>query len=181
VAPDLATGAYPQDAEDVAVLRDAGVTTVLNLCDDVEYAPGARAEVERAYAAAGIVEHRLTSEDYGNLAPEVLEEGARVAGAALDAGERVYVHCRAGWQRSATVAAAALVVRDGLGPARGPGGDRGAPPAGPPARAPGVRSAAVVARPVGLAAVALTYDVVDVFTDRPFAGNRWPSSTAAPT
>ena len=83
VAADLATGAYPQDAGDVAVLREAGVTTVLNLCDDVEYAPGARAEVERAYAAAGIVEHRLVSEDYGNLAPEVLEEGARVAGAAL--------------------------------------------------------------------------------------------------
>ncbi len=116
VAPDLATGAYPQDAGDVAALHAAGVTTVLNLCDDHEYAPGARTAVERAYAAAGIVEHRLASEDYGNLAPEVLEEGARVAGAALDAGGRVYVHCRAGWQRSATVVAAALVVRDGLDP-----------------------------------------------------------------
>jgi protein-tyrosine phosphatase len=32
----------------------------------------------------------------------------------LDAGERVYVHCRAGWQRSAAVATAVLARREGI-------------------------------------------------------------------
>ena len=32
----------------------------------------------------------------------------------LEAGRRVYVHCRAGWQRSATVAAGVLALREGL-------------------------------------------------------------------
>lgn len=114
VAPGLFTGSYPQDAADVDALRSAGITTVVNLCRDEEYRPGARAVVTAAYAGAGIVEHRLSSVDYGGLAPELLDRGAAVAAAALDAGGTVYVHCRAGWQRSATVAAATLVVRDGI-------------------------------------------------------------------
>ena len=32
----------------------------------------------------------------------------------LEAGERVYLHCRAGWQRSAAVAAAVVARRDGI-------------------------------------------------------------------
>lgn len=114
VAPALFTGSYPQDAADVAALHAVGITTVVNLCRDEEYRPGARAAVAAAYAEAGIVEHRLSSVDYGGLAPELLERGAATAAAALDAGHRVYVHCRAGWQRSATVAAATLVARDGI-------------------------------------------------------------------
>lgn len=114
VAPALFTGSYPQDAADVAALRDAGITAVVNLCRDEEYRPGARVAVAAAYAEAGIVEHRLASVDYGGLAPELLERGVATAAAALDAGHRVYLHCRAGWQRSATVAAATLVARDGI-------------------------------------------------------------------
>lgn len=117
VAPGLATGAYPQDAHDVAVLAAAGITTVVNLCRDEEYRSGARAEVGRAYSAAGIVEHRLGSVDYGSVSPELLDRGTELVLGALEAGGVVYVHCRAGWQRSATLAAAALTVRDGVDPA----------------------------------------------------------------
>lgn len=117
VAPGLCTGAQPQDAGDVAALVAGGVTSVVNLCADEEYRPGARAEVAAAWAAAGVVERRLSSVDFGGLPPALLEEGARAVAAELDAGERVYLHCRAGWQRSATVAAAVLVVRDGAEPA----------------------------------------------------------------
>lgn len=117
VAPGLCTGAHPQDAGDVAALLAGGVTSVVNLCADAEYGPGARAEVEAAWASAGVVERRIVSVDLGGLPPALLEEGARAVAAGLDAGERVYLHCRAGWQRSATVAAAVLVVRDGAEPA----------------------------------------------------------------
>jgi protein-tyrosine phosphatase len=32
----------------------------------------------------------------------------------LREGQNVYVHCRAGWQRSAAIAAALIAVRDGV-------------------------------------------------------------------
>jgi atypical dual specificity phosphatase len=118
VAPGLVTGAHPQDAADVAQLRAEGVTHVVNLCRDEEYPRGARVAVEDAYAAAGMTEFRLGSVDYGNLAPALIDAGVAAVGDALDAGGRVYLHCRAGWQRSATVAAAVLVTRDDIEPAR---------------------------------------------------------------
>ncbi len=114
VAEDLLIGAYPQDAEDVAALRDCGVTRVLNLVQDIEYDPGGRDACVLALAQAGIEEHRIEVVDFGNLLPGHIELATRVALGWLDAGERVYVHCRAGMQRSATVAAAIVMLRDGL-------------------------------------------------------------------
>ncbi len=112
----LLTGSQPGDAYDVAVLRDAGVTAVVNLCDEVEYPDGAREEVVAAYAAAGITEERFETEDYGHLLPGLLEKTSGALLELLDAGEVVYLHCRAGWQRSATVAAAAIARRGAMEP-----------------------------------------------------------------
>jgi atypical dual specificity phosphatase len=114
VADNLLIGAYPQDAGDVAALRAAGVTRVLNLVQDAEYEDGGRDACMRALADAGIDEQRIEVIDYGNLLPGHLELATRTALAWLDDGERVYVHCRAGMQRSATVAAALVMLRDGL-------------------------------------------------------------------
>jgi protein-tyrosine phosphatase len=114
VADDLLIGAYPQDAGDVAALREAGVTRVLNLVQDSEYDPGGRDACVLALAGAGIGEERMEVVDYGNLPREHIERATRRALAWLDEGERVYIHCRAGMQRSATVAAAVVMLRDGL-------------------------------------------------------------------
>jgi atypical dual specificity phosphatase len=112
----LLTGSLPTDAGDVAALREEGVTAVVNLCSESEYEPGERAAVVAAYADAGISERRFETEDYGNLMPGLLE---RASGAALELmqdGDVVYLHCRAGWQRSAAVAAATIARRDGIEP-----------------------------------------------------------------
>jgi protein-tyrosine phosphatase len=114
VADDLLIGAYPQDGDDVAALREAGVTRVLNLVQDLEYEAGGRDACVLALAGAGIEEHRIELIDYGNLLPGDIELATRTALRWLDEGERVYVHCRAGMQRSATVAAALVMLRDGL-------------------------------------------------------------------
>jgi predicted protein tyrosine phosphatase len=114
VRDDVLVGAYPLDASDVTVLQRLGVTQILNLTEDGEYQPGQRPEVESALAAAGISETRLMLVDYGHLPPEALEEAVQTVNGWLDAGERTYVHCRAGWQRSAAVAAGVVAVRTGV-------------------------------------------------------------------
>lgn len=113
VLDDLLVGAYPLDGADVATLERMGVRRVLNLTQDEEYRPGDRDEVERALSAAGIEERRLRLPDYGGLPPEVLEAAVQEVNDSLDAGMRTYLHCRAGWQRSAAVAAGVVAVRTG--------------------------------------------------------------------
>jgi phosphoglycolate phosphatase-like HAD superfamily hydrolase len=43
-----------------------------------------------------------------------IEDAAQAVVRWLDEGERVYVHCRAGWQRSATVVAAIVALREDI-------------------------------------------------------------------
>ena len=117
VGDDLLMGAYPQDADDVAALSGAGVTAIFNLVQDVEYElEGGRDACATALAQAGISEERVEVVDYGNLLPDHIELAVRTVSAWLEEGERVYVHCRAGMQRSATVAAAIVAVHEGVEP-----------------------------------------------------------------
>lgn len=112
VHDELLVGAYPLDLDDVGMLERLGVRRVLNLVEDREYAPGQRPQVASAFSDAGIKETRMTLEDYGHLPPEALEEAVQTVLGWLRDGERSYVHCRAGWQRSAAVAAGVVAVRD---------------------------------------------------------------------
>jgi protein-tyrosine phosphatase len=110
----LIVGALPLDEADVRMLAALGVSRVLNLVEDAEYGRGARRKVERALSSRGIKEARLSTEDYGGLTPALLEQGTTQVNRWLDDGEVVYLHCRAGWQRSAAVAAGAIALRDDI-------------------------------------------------------------------
>ena len=114
VLDDLLIGANPLDAEDVAMLDWIGVDRILNLVEDGEYGPGERQAVQEALAGAGIEERRLALTDYGGLPPDELEAAVQDVRAWLEEGVRTYVHCRAGWQRSAAVAAGVIALRDGI-------------------------------------------------------------------
>jgi atypical dual specificity phosphatase len=116
VGDGLVMGAYPQDADDVAALVADGITRVFNLVQDLEYDPGARDACVAALESAGIAERRVELVDYGSLSPDQIESAAQTVIAWLDEGERVYVHCRAGWQRSAAVVAAVVTLREDLDP-----------------------------------------------------------------
>jgi predicted protein tyrosine phosphatase len=83
--------------------------------EDREYRPGERARLETAYLAAGIEERRLSLVDYGGLPGSGLESAVQQVLQWLGEGKRVYVHCRAGWQRSAAIAAGVVAIRDGVG------------------------------------------------------------------
>ena len=115
VHPDLLIGAYPLDDEDVAMIAHLGVDRILNLVQDSEYRDGDRAVVEAALERAGIEEQRLDLTDYGGLPSTEIEEAVRRVLEWLSAGHRVYLHCRAGWQRSAAIAAGVVAIREGLG------------------------------------------------------------------
>ncbi len=52
--------------------------------------------------------------DYGGLSAEQLEAAVQQVNGWLDQGIRSYVHCRAGWQRSAAVAAGVVALRKHL-------------------------------------------------------------------
>jgi predicted protein tyrosine phosphatase len=110
VFPELVIGAYPLDADDVAALAARGIRRVLNLSQDSEYRDGERAAVERALAEHGIEETRLGITDFGHLPADQLDEAIRIVVAWMDECVPSYVHCRAGYQRSASVAAGAVAV-----------------------------------------------------------------------
>jgi atypical dual specificity phosphatase len=110
----LIVGALPLDEADVRMLAALGVSRVLNLVEDAEYGRGARRKVERTLAKEGIEELRLSTEDYGALTPDLLEQGTAQVNHWIDDGEIVYLHCRAGWQRSVAVAAGAIALREGI-------------------------------------------------------------------
>ncbi|MDQ6819513.1 MAG: dual specificity protein phosphatase family protein [Actinomycetota bacterium] len=114
VRPDLLVGAYPLDQRDVALLASMGVKRVLNLAEDSEYREGEREAAERALEAAGIEEYRISMIDFGSLSESALEEAIDLVDQWLTDGVRTYLHCRAGWQRSAAVAAGLVAVRDGV-------------------------------------------------------------------
>jgi atypical dual specificity phosphatase len=111
----LIAGAYPLDADDVDVLTSLSVNHVLNLAQNLEYRPGQREAVAAAYAATGIGERRLAVADYGHLPPGLLEAAVTTVVRWLEQPKgTVYVHCRAGWQRSAAVAVGVVAIREGL-------------------------------------------------------------------
>jgi protein-tyrosine phosphatase len=114
VLDGLLIGAYPLDEADVSMLHALGVERVLNLVEEAEYRPGDHEKVEAALEAAGIEERRLPLPDYGGLSAPVLERAVREILDWLQEGKRTYLHCRAGWQRAAAVAAGVVAIRDGV-------------------------------------------------------------------
>jgi predicted protein tyrosine phosphatase len=85
------------------MLATMRVEEILNLVEDQEYAPGRRLLVESALRDAGIQEERMSLTDFGRLPADRLELAVQTV-----------VGCRAGWQRSAAVAAGAIAIYGGL-------------------------------------------------------------------
>ena len=110
VFPELIIGAYPLDSGDVDALAASGVQRVLNLAQDAEYRQGQRVEIESALARHEIDEVRLSIVDFGHLPADRLDHAVGTVVGWMDECVRCYVHCRAGWQRSASVAAGAVAI-----------------------------------------------------------------------
>jgi atypical dual specificity phosphatase len=105
----LLAGAMPHAPDHVQQLDGEGVRHVINLCEEREYWQGERATVLAAYGAAGIVEHHLPVKDGATVPASVIDAAVRASH-----GGAVYVHCRGGRERSATVAAALLCASESI-------------------------------------------------------------------
>lgn len=101
-------GAQPW-GRDLPALLDEGVRGVVNTCE--EYA-GPTA----AYERQGIEQLRLPTIDYVPPTLEQVEQAVAFIQTYADRGESVYVHCKAGRGRGATIAACWLIASQNLTP-----------------------------------------------------------------
>jgi len=98
----------PYTERHVEALAAEGVTAVINLCEDAEYWQGEHELVRAGYVRSGIAEHRLAVRDGSTVPAHVLDRAVELAD-----GGTLYVHCRGGRERSATVCAAILSRQTG--------------------------------------------------------------------
>jgi atypical dual specificity phosphatase len=101
-------GAYPF-ARDVRGLVRDGVRAVVNTCE--EYA-GPSVE----YETAGVEQLRIPTTDFAHPRLEDVQAAVEFVQRHVSQGDTVYIHCKAGRARSATVALCWLVKYRGLTP-----------------------------------------------------------------
>jgi atypical dual specificity phosphatase len=110
VAEHVVLGAMPLFACDVANLqREHGVRRVVNLCREWN-------GNEALYARAGVAQLYLPTIDWDIPTLEACLAGAKFIKEAADAGETVYVHCKAGRGRSTCIVLAYLCLYCGMTP-----------------------------------------------------------------
>jgi atypical dual specificity phosphatase len=96
-------------ARDVPRLREAGVRAVLNMCE--EYAGPVK-----AYELADIRQLRIPLVDYTSPSLMQVDECVAFIDRYASRGDVVYVHCKAGRGRSATVVLCWLIASRGMSP-----------------------------------------------------------------
>ena len=92
-------------AYDVQVLRAQGVTHILDLRRESEWSPPSLGQdALDEIQARGMAHKNVAIADAGAPTNEQLREAIEfIQAARADSANQVYVHCRAGWQRTAAV------------------------------------------------------------------------------
>ena len=112
----IAAGRNPLSVRDVADLRAAGITHVLDLREEAEWAaPRFGHEAIEAMAKMGINRMHIPIVDMG--APQPLDfdrANAWIDKALAQSNAKVYLHCRAGMERTAAIALAFWIAREGI-------------------------------------------------------------------
>lgn len=106
IDPHVIVGAYPF-AGDIDALHQAGVRAVVNTCEEYE---GPIQEYERL----GLVQLRIPTTDFTPPSLADISRAVEFVQEHVEQGETVYVHCKAGRARSATVALCWLMKYRGL-------------------------------------------------------------------
>ncbi len=96
IDPNVIVGAYPF-ARDVSGLQAEGVRAVVNTCEEYE---GPQVEYEKH----GIEQFHMPTTDFTHPRLEDVTRAVEFVQQHVEAGDTVYIHCKAGRARSATVA-----------------------------------------------------------------------------
>ena len=108
VDPGLIVGAFPFRS-DAQRMHDAGIRAVVNTCE--EYAGP-----QQEYARLGIDQFRMPTVDFTPPQLADIEQALEYIEQQRAAGHTVYIHCKAGRGRSATVAMCWLIRKYGMTP-----------------------------------------------------------------
>jgi ADP-ribosyl-[dinitrogen reductase] hydrolase len=114
IAPGVFAGRAPIFRRDVWRLRALGITHILDLREDHEWdGPGRRgtsaiAEIDRL----GVARLRVAIKDMGTPQSGDLDQAVSFMDTALHLGGKVFLHCRAGVQRTGAIAAAWYARRE---------------------------------------------------------------------
>ena len=111
IDPLVIVGAFPF-ARDAQGLYDEGVRAVVNTCE--EYA-GPQSEYDRL----GIEQLRIPTTDFTHPRLQDVADAVEFVQRHVAAGDTVYIHCKAGRARSATVALCWLMKHRGMTPEQG--------------------------------------------------------------
>ena len=118
VAARLWAGRNPLSEHDLVELRERGVTHILDLREEAEWAGARRVGGEAVELAAGLGLERkhLPIEDFQPPSDAAFTRAAAWLDArSAEPGAVVFTHCRAGLQRTPTILAAWLARREGIG------------------------------------------------------------------
>lgn len=109
IDPHVIVGAYPF-AGDVATMSEQGVAAVVNTC--AEYGGP-----QTQYAMFGIEQLHIPTTDFTHPTADDVDRAVEFVQYYASRGQTVYIHCKAGRARSATVALAWLVKYCNMTPA----------------------------------------------------------------
>lgn len=111
IDPYVIVGARPS-ASDVQAMHDAGVRAVVNTCE--EYA----GPIDQ-YNEHGIIQLHIPTTDFTHPKLQDVIDAVEFVQQHAEAGETVYIHCKAGRARSATVALCWLMKYRSMSAAEG--------------------------------------------------------------
>ena len=103
ILPNLFVGSYPKTNDDIGQLKAAGITGILNLQTQEDFADhGVEwSEIRAIYFAQRIEVRRVPIRDFDDdELRDKLPEAVRVLAKLLDGGHTGYVHCNVGVNRS---------------------------------------------------------------------------------
>lgn len=106
IDPHVIVGAFPF-ARDVAEMSREGVTGVVNTCE--EYSGPLH-----QYSRSGIEQFHMPTTDFTHPSADDVANATEFIQRHVQAGGTVYIHCKAGRARSATVAMAWLMKHRGM-------------------------------------------------------------------
>lgn len=113
---NLYLGAIPlKNMGHFEALKALGITHVISVLEDFEMADGwVNSPVKHSdWNEKGITTKHIPAADFYGLKKEEIEEGVKDLHEALERGESVYIHCKAGRGRSATIVVAYLMQHHG--------------------------------------------------------------------